>query len=156
MLEGHTNLKHATTKETSPPTLCECLISNDLTSVRVKALSGSNSVLLNVESQSDKWRNRISQVHKRGRRYYAHEAKVIRDGGCDDKRYAPPDWYDDGVKKLAAFGDQGRCILVHKDKTSAGLEYADGFTNRYTHEGIHENVVVEHLDTDVSIKPSGD
>lgn len=69
-----------------------------------------NSVLLDIKTKSEEWRQCVCQIQEAGGRNDADEAKIIGDGGGDDKSYDPPYGDDGSVQDLAAPGDKGWCV----------------------------------------------
>ena len=59
--------------------------------------------------------------------------KVIRDRSGDDECNDPPNWHDDGIQDLSILRDQRRSV-----------------------EYLHQDVVVEHFDTNVAIQTGCD
>ena len=129
------NLEQAAAEEAAYPSPDRSLAPHHLSSRRIKAfaLISSESVLLDVEAQSEEWRKGVRQVQEHGRRDYADEAEVVRYGCCDDKGNNPPDWNDSSIENFAPPGDEWRCA-----------------------EDVQEDVVVEHFDADVAVKPCSD
>ena len=97
------------------------------------AFAFSNRILLYIVPYREERRKRIRQVQQSRGGYNTDEAEVIRNRCRDDKSDGPPDGHDGGVKKLSAASDERRCL-----------------------ENVHEDVVVDNLDTNVTIQSSSD
>lgn len=129
------DLPNASSPESADPTLQSLRMSCDDTSVGVKALALllAHSHSLNVVAQSNEGWQGVRQVQQRGGGNDGNEAKVVGDSRGDDEGNAPPNRYQRGVEELARLRRQ-RGRLQH----------------------VHENVVVEDLDTDVAVKTGRD
>ena len=95
------------------------------------AFSAGN--ILHIVPHRKERRKRIRQIQQRRGGYDTDEAKVIWNRCRDDKGDSPPDGNDGGVENFAAMGNERRGT-----------------------EDVHEDVVVEDLDTDVAIQSGSD
>ena len=88
---------------------------------------------MHIVSHRKERRKRIGQIQQHRGGYDTDEAKVIWNRCRKDKGDSPPDGHDGGVVDFAAMGNERRCT-----------------------EDVHEDVVVEDLDTDVAIQSGSD
>ena len=93
------------------------------------AFSFSVRVFLYIVRHGEEWGQRVGQIQQRRGGYDTDEAEVVWNRGCDDESDGPPDRDHDGVENFSATSDERRCV-----------------------EQVHEDVVVENLDTDVAVQ----
>ena len=127
------NLQWAATRESTHPALHCRPVSCHRPRNRIEPFAFSTRKILHIVSHRKERRKRIRQIEQRRGGYDADEAKVIWNRCCNNKGNSPPDGYDGGVEDFAAVGNEGRCT-----------------------EDVHEDVVVEDLDTDVAIQAGSD
>lgn len=117
------------TEESSDNSLDSRILATDSTSRRVEASFSFHCTSLYRKSEADKGGERIRKLHQTNSSGNARQAKEIRNRTGNDKGNNPVDWDQNSPQDLASLGGQ-----------------------RWGFKKLHENVVVDDLDTNVAVK----
>lgn len=116
-------------KESSDDPLNPRISAADGTSRRVEASFSFHCISLYRKSEADKGGECIRKLHKTHSSGNARQAKEVGNRACNDKCNDPVDWDQNSPQDFASLGGQRRGI-----------------------ENLHEDVVVDDLDANVSVQ----